>query len=103
MLFLVEMRVTTPGYLPKGTFEALQRREREESAKLQLQGVWKHLWRTAGAYGNVSVFDVAGPEQLHEVISGLPLFPFMSTRVTPLIAHPSAIDAASTPASQPKG
>jgi muconolactone D-isomerase len=37
------------------------------------------------------VFDVATVDRLHEVLSGLPLFPFLDVRMTPLATHPSAV------------
>ena len=51
-----------------------------------------HLWRIAGQYSNVSIFDVADHDELHAILSALPLFPFMQIDVTPLARHPSAID-----------
>lgn len=46
-------------------------------------------WSAADA--NVSVFDVADHARLHEVLSTLPLFPWMAIQVTPLTTHPSAL------------
>jgi muconolactone D-isomerase len=37
------------------------------------------------------VFDVADNDELHTLLSGLPLFPFMDIKVTPLAKHPSAV------------
>jgi muconolactone delta-isomerase len=54
-------------------------------------GEWRHLWRVAGRYANVSVFDVDSIDRLHELLSELPLFPYLDIRVTPLATHPSAI------------
>ena len=45
----------------------------------------------AGRYANVSVLDVADHDELHAILSSLPLFPFMDVTVTPLARHPSAI------------
>ncbi|HQT74329.1 MAG TPA: muconolactone Delta-isomerase family protein [Acidiphilium sp.] len=45
----------------------------------------------AGAYANFSVFDVPDHDTLHDILSTLPLFPFMTIEVTPLARHPSAI------------
>jgi muconolactone D-isomerase len=45
----------------------------------------------AGRYSNLSIFDVSGAQELHEILSNLPLFPFMTIRVTPLCRHPSSI------------
>ena len=46
----------------------------------------------AGLYSNISVFDVESHDELHAILSELPLFPFMKISVTPLARHPSAID-----------
>jgi muconolactone D-isomerase len=73
-------------------FAELKSREREIAQRLQREGRWRHLWRVAGSYANVSVFEVSSPEELHDLISGLPLFPYMDVRVTALARHPSAID-----------
>ena len=51
------------------------------------------MWRIVGEYSNVSIFDVARNDELHEVLSGLPLFPYMGIKVTPLAKHPSDIVA----------
>ncbi len=50
-----------------------------------------HLWRVAGQYANISVFDVGSHDELHAILSTLPLFPFMEISVTPLARHPSGI------------
>jgi len=42
-------------------------------------------------YANVSIFDVSGAEELHDILSTLPLFPFMEITVSPLCRHPSSI------------
>ncbi|MCP1343245.1 muconolactone delta-isomerase, partial [Halomonas sp. FL8] len=44
-----------------------------------------------GSYANVSVFDVEDNAELQEIISGLPLFPYMEIRVKPLCRHPSSV------------
>ncbi|HBQ50231.1 MAG TPA: hypothetical protein DD728_15375 [Hyphomonas atlantica] len=51
----------------------------------------RHLWRVSGSYSNVSVFDVADNAELHEIVSNLPLFPYMDIKVRPLCRYPSAI------------
>ena len=44
-----------------------------------------------GAYSNLSVFDVADNEELHQLLWDLLLFPYMAMTITPLTEHPSAI------------
>jgi muconolactone D-isomerase len=91
MLFHVEMTVNLPHGLPKLEADALKATEKVRARELQGSGKWRHLWRVAGQYANVSIFDVSGPGELHEILSTLPLFPFMQIEVKALCRHPSAI------------
>jgi len=85
------MDVRLPHDLPSETADALKTTERQRAQELQRSGKWRHLWRVAGRYSNVSVFDVEDTQELHEILSTLPLFPFMAINVTPLCRHPSSI------------
>jgi muconolactone D-isomerase len=91
MLFQVEMDVRLPHDFPAEKVEALKQTERARAQELQRAGIWRHLWRVAGRYSNVSIFDVSGPQDLHDILSSLPLFPFMDMRITPLCRHPSSV------------
>jgi len=93
MLFMVEMEVHVPAHLEKETFQALVTEEKARAKALQESGTWRHLWRVAGQYSNVSIFDVESPAALHELMLSLPLFPFMTTSVMALCRHPSSIHA----------
>lgn len=91
MLFHVAMEVRLPPEMPAAKADDLKTRERELAQALQRQGKWPHLWRVAGRYANISIFDVADADELHALLSNLPLFPYMDIRVTALARHPSAI------------
>jgi muconolactone D-isomerase len=91
MLFHVRMDVRLPHDLPQEKADSLKQVERERARELQRQGKWRHLWRVAGRYANISVFDVGGAQELHDILSTLPLFPFMEISVEPLCRHPSSI------------
>lgn len=91
MLFHVHMTVRIPRDLPADERSAILAREKAYSQDLQRRGTWRHIWREAGQYANVSIFDVRDNAELHDILSGLPLFPFMEIKVTPLLRHPSAI------------
>ena len=71
--------------------EASEAAEKAYAQDLQRQGKWVHLWRVAGRYSNISIFDVESVDELHTLLSSLPLFPFMDITVTALARHPSAI------------
>lgn len=91
MLFHVTMNVKIPHDLPAGERAEILAREKAYAQDLQRQGKWRHIWRIAGQYANVSIFDVRDNAELHAILSGLPLFPFMQIEVAPLLRHPSAI------------
>ncbi|WP_448955899.1 muconolactone Delta-isomerase [Labrys neptuniae] len=91
MLFHVRMDVNIPHDLPPTEATEIIAREKAYSQALQRSGKWRHIWRIAGAYTNYSVFDVKDNAELHEILSGLPLFKFMRIEVTPMLRHPSSI------------
>ncbi|KSV66752.1 muconolactone delta-isomerase [Sinorhizobium sp. GW3] len=85
------MDVRIPHDLPAEQAAEIVAREKAYSQQLQQSGKWRHIWRIAGQYANYSVFDVKDNAELHEILSGLPLFKFMQIEVTPLLRHPSSI------------
>ena len=91
MLFHVRMDVNLPPSMPEAEAAELKKVEKAQSQALQHEGKWRHLWRIAGQYSNVSVFDVESVDELHQLVSTLPLFPYMKIEVTPLCRHPSSI------------
>lgn len=93
MLFAVQMDVDLPTDLDPEVKAGTLAREKAYSQKLQREGKWPHIWRIVGRYSNLSVFDVEDNAELHELLWGLPLFPYMRVQVTPLATHPSDIAA----------
>lgn len=91
MLFQVRMDVDIPRDLDPAEREDVVARERAYSQELQRGGEWPHIWRIVGLYSNISIFDVESNARLHEILAGLPLFPYMRIEVTALTTHPSAI------------
>lgn len=91
MLFHVTMDVRLPPDMDPATADRLKATERARAHDLQHAGKWRHLWRVAGRYANVSIFDVASPAELHDLLSTLPLFPYMEVTVTALCRHPSSV------------
>ena len=91
MLFMVEMTVRIPHSLDPQVADKIKAEEKAYSQQLQREGKWRHLWRVAGLYANVSIFDVKDADELHTLLTALPLYPYMDMKVTALAQHGSAI------------
>ncbi len=91
MLYMVRMDVELPVDMPKEAADAIKAQEKAYAQDLQRAGKWLHLWRIVGEYANISIFDAENNDELHTMLSNLPLFPYMRVKVTPLAKHPSAI------------
>jgi muconolactone D-isomerase len=92
MLFHVLMNVRIPRDVDAEQLKILSAQEHERAKVLQEQRKWLHLWRVAGKFANVSIFDVESPAELHEVLNSLPLYPFMEVEVTALCRHSGALE-----------
>lgn len=91
MLYLAEMDVHIPESWSEEKIADYITREKETSQKWQNSGKWVYLWRVAGQYSNVSVIEAESPEEFHQIVSSLPLFPYMTIKVKSLCKHPNAI------------
>jgi len=91
MLYCVEMTVNIPRDIPAEEVERIKVAEKARAVELQESGKWPHLWRVVGKYSNISILDVDSNDELHALLSSLPLFPYMTIQVTPLAKHPSSI------------
>lgn len=91
MKFLCEMTVEFPDDMPDPVKAEKQAQEKEYSQALQRSGELEAIHRVVGRYANVSIFDVASNDRLHEVLSGFPMFPYLTVRTTPLAQHPNSI------------
>lgn len=91
MLFMVEMDVNIPLDFDAAQADRIKAEEKVYFQSLQASGVWRHIWRKVGLYSNVSIFDVESNAALHDTLMGLPLYPFMTMKVTALCRHPSSV------------
>jgi len=85
------MDVNIPRDLPEAQVNEIKAVEKAYSQELQRQGKWRHIWRITGQYSNISIFAVENNEELHNLLQGLPLYPFMKIEVMALNRHPSSI------------
>lgn len=91
MLYCVRMEVHIPHDMEPAALQSLKEREKARAVELQKQGKFVHLWRVVGQYANISIFDCESNDELHELLSSLPMFPYFKIEVVPLAKHPSSI------------
>ena len=91
MLFHVRMTVKLPHDMQQDQVARLKADEKELAQRLQREGIWRHLWRIAGLYSNVSIFDVPDAQALHDTLMQLPLYPYMDIEVMAMCRHPSSV------------
>ena len=92
MLFQVTMTIRIPHDADQAKIKQLSAAETELARRLQRDGKWRHIWRVAGKWANISILDVSDTAELHEILTSLPLFPYMDVTVTPLCTHPASIE-----------
>ena len=88
MQFLVQLETSLPPELPEGERAALLAAEAERGRELRRDGVIVSIWRLPGRLANVGIWDAASPEELHDAVTSLPLWRWMTVAVTPLAQHP---------------
>jgi muconolactone D-isomerase len=86
--FLLNIDVSIPPGMPQSDKDALRDRENARAAQLIEAGVMVRIWRIVGRVANFSLWQADTPEQLHEALMSMPMFPYMKVEVTPVIDHP---------------
>lgn len=89
MEFLVSVEVLWPPDGDPDQRARLVAAEGERAAELAAEGTIKRLWRIPGRWANWGLWEAADATALHEALSSLPLFPWLSVAVHPLAQHPS--------------
>jgi muconolactone D-isomerase len=85
--FLVEIEIEWPPTMDDDQREALLAAEAERGRELRKAGSIVHIWRIPGRRANVGLWQAADASELHELLSSLPVFPWMNIQVRPLAEH----------------
>lgn len=88
MEFLVEISTTFPDGKDPDEIAEIKGRERERGMELMANGQLRRIWRHPGRRASLSLYRVADANELHDLLSSLPQFPWMDIQVTPLANHP---------------
>lgn len=99
MEFLVRIDFTVPAGTTDQQKNTLIAAESQRAAELAAQGVLRNLWRIPGKWANYAIWETPDATVLHELLTGLPLWPWASIDVQPLAKHPS--DPAASPSPHP--
>ncbi len=66
---------------------AVKAAEKIRAQELIDAGKMRRIWRLPGRRAVMALYDVDSLDELHELISSLPLFPWMDVTITPLSTH----------------
>lgn len=88
MEFLVEVDIQLPHDLKPADRQRLLDDEARYGAARRHQEDLVRIWRVPGRSANVAIWRAADATALHQLLSDLPLFPYMSITVRPLVRHP---------------
>ncbi len=89
MLFMVRIKVELPGEMDPARVKELGDAEADRAIELIQAGKLRKVWRIVGERANFSIWEAETLEEFHADISSLPLHPWMSVEVTPMIEHPA--------------
>jgi muconolactone D-isomerase len=89
MEFLVSVEIDWPADGDPELRERLFAAELERGRELARAGTMKRLWRVPGRWANWGLWEAPDATALHEALSSLPLWPWMSIHVHPLARHPN--------------
>ena len=89
MEFLVEIEVKWPPEGDPARRAELAAAESARAKELAAQGILRKLWRIPGTWKNVGLWEAPDATVLHQALSSLPFFPWLTIHVRPLAAHPN--------------
>ena len=86
--YFVSISINIPNDLLDLESKRLVEAERIRGKELQNQGSIRRIWRIPGTKNNIGIWAAEDATALHAMIESLPLFKFMTVKVTPLATHP---------------
>lgn len=88
MEFLVEVQTSLPPDMDAERRAELLAAEADYARALLGRGVISRIWRVPGRTASVGIWVAEDAAELHEHLSGLPLFRWLDIGVTALATHP---------------
>lgn len=88
MLFLVKAETRLPPSMDAAERADLVARETDVGAAHVAAGRLVHIWRLPGRQANIAVWSCHNADDLHEALTSLPAWPWMTVTVDALANHP---------------
>jgi len=85
LLYLVRSASEVPWGMETGVARDLGERQQATTAELKEKGLLLHHWRAAARHLSYAVYDVDSNAELHDVLVSLPLYPYSTVEVVPLV------------------
>ena len=87
MEFLARIEQDIPPDIDPARLAVVKAAEAVRGQELVDQGKLRRIWRIPGRRAVYVLYEVDGPDELHEILASLPLFPWMDIEVTALGSH----------------
>jgi muconolactone D-isomerase len=87
MEFLVNIKINWPEGMDPDLKDKVSREERTHAAELAQRGHLVRMWRVPGRRENWGLWRAANATALHDIISHLPVWPWMDVTVHALARH----------------
>ncbi len=87
MEFLARAEQNIPPDIDPDRLAAIKGAEKVRAQELIDAGKMRRIWRLPGRRAVMVLYDVDSVDELHEIISSLPLFPWLDMTITPLSNH----------------
>ena len=86
--YLVNIKFVWPDSITQEERAELRDREVKYAATLAEKGHLVRMWRVPGRRENWGLWRAKDTTELHEVLSSLPIWPYMDLQVLPMATHP---------------
>lgn len=87
MEFLARLEQDIPPDMDPERLAAIKAAEKVRGEELAAAGKLRRIWRLPGRRAVMALYEVDSADELHDIISSLPLFPWMDVTVTALSHH----------------
>jgi muconolactone D-isomerase len=89
MLYIVRLEIVVPEELPADELDALKSSESARARELAVAGNLHRLWRDPSQWANWGLWEAHDESSLRECLASLPLWPYMTASIFPVVDHPS--------------